>query len=485
MFSRQPRFLLVAAVTASLGLSACGGNKKDLSVPPPPPPPVGSETPAPGGPVRPPSATMQEDQPGGGLGGGLGGNSSNNDSVNNGQSSGNGQSQNGDQDHSQNQNAPPSQPGNQPGNQSGGNLPQPPKPSRPNRPTTDSGSNSDSDSGSSDHQSGQQQGSDPSSSGNISGYNPHDPQNVNRLDAGQRLTGGQAQDGSFYTSSAADSVLDFLRARNDRVSAEARQANIAAASAVVSANLGIDRNGNASLTLKMVEKSDVATYNLSGSLRSGGASRLRSSHSGGLRSIDGTLKCLDADGGCDNIFARLRVNLLGSTSIVNIIFRQSLAELYFQLPVPTQNPSYLVLRDFMRNTVTRSSSNRIAETRMLSWEVVNGRSGFAVSMRGFNDELLAFAGPLVAPQGATGTNARLAILGQDRNDSLEQIHTEGGRLDYASGIDEARLVTNNSLGELRLVFRMARSRNGGGEQFAITFMRELKTLVELSDENLK
>ncbi|HWU42290.1 MAG TPA: hypothetical protein VN132_02590, partial [Bdellovibrio sp.] len=123
----------------------------------------------------------------------------------------------------------------------------------------------------------------------------------------KRATGGVSEDGLIYTSSAPDNLLEFLRARNERVDENSRQANLKAAASVVSAKLILDgsfgedsRPGSAIVSLKIQEGRDEKIYNLSGDVNdNNAASFLRSVGAAngqattGTRAIEGTLKCLD------------------------------------------------------------------------------------------------------------------------------------------------------------------------------------------------
>ncbi|MNT98765.1 hypothetical protein D3C72_2414250 [compost metagenome] len=58
-------------------------------------------------------------------------------------------------------------------------------------------------------------------------------------------------------------------------------------------------------------------------------------------------------------------------------------------------------------------------------------------------------------------------------------------LNYANTIGDARLIANNGLGQVRIMIKMRKRANYPQDKVAITFMRRIKPLVELNDENLK
>lgn len=325
-------------------------------------------------------------------------------------------------------------------------------------------------------------------------YRSNDVANSTRDSLSKRMTGGVTQDGLVYTSSSTDELLNFLRARNEKVDANTRRLNLAAAASVLSAKMTVDGLTNDIIvTLKVQEGRDVKVYNVAGALGEGAASPVRSVRAGngeistGTRSLDGTAKCVDLDGGCETTFVRLKIGNVDSSAILNLVFRNSAADLYFHLPGQrSDNSEYLILREFAINTIQRlNSDNKVKTVRMSSWEIVNGRSGVTLSMKGENNELLAFAGPLLAPEAGTGVNINLSRIAKDHEDTLDLISLNNTKLNYANWIGDARLIANNGLGQVRIALKMRKRASYAQDQFAITFMRKIKPIVDLSDESLK
>ncbi|WP_374029385.1 hypothetical protein [Bdellovibrio bacteriovorus] len=328
-------------------------------------------------------------------------------------------------------------------------------------------------------------------------YRTNDAANVTRDNLTKRMTGAVTEDGLVYTSSSTDNLLNYLRARNEKVSYETRRLNLDAAASVVSAKLSVDGlSGDAVVTLKVQEGGSQKVYNLAGANGSEGyASPLRSVRAGngerstGTRAIEGTLKCLDLDGGCETTFVRVKIGSSPASAIINLVFRNSAADLYFHLPAAgkhTDNPEFLLLQEFMLSTIQRLDvDNKVKTSKISSWEVVNGRSGFNVAMKGVNRELLAFAGPLLAPEAGTGVNINLSRIAKDQEDTLDLISLDNTRLNYANYIGEARLIANNGLGQVRIALKMRKRGAYAQDQFAVTFMRKIKPIVDLTDDNLK
>ncbi|MFM6930042.1 MAG: hypothetical protein ACKOX6_16340 [Bdellovibrio sp.] len=322
-------------------------------------------------------------------------------------------------------------------------------------------------------------------------YNPKDSKNVNTDQHGKRVTGGMTAEGLFYSSSSTDNLLDILRMRNSRGN------NSAAAQSVVSAiisTMGSSNSSNVVVTLKIQENGRVKVYNLAGYSGAGANStiQLEAARSGnglsttGQRSVEGTLRCMDYDGGCETALAKIKIG----SSTVDVVFRTTNADLYFSLPAAGRssgNPEFERVQNMALNTIRRiySDDNRAKTAKMNSWEVVNGRSGFNVSIKTFENELLAFAGPLLIPRSGTAVNVVLAKIGKDSEDALDLLSRQNSSLKLANTMGDARLVANNSLGQVRVSLKMRKRSNYAQDQMEVTFMRRIKPLVELNDRNLK
>jgi hypothetical protein len=328
-------------------------------------------------------------------------------------------------------------------------------------------------------------------------YASNDVNNITRDGITKRLTGGVTGDGYVYTSSSTDELLNFLRKRNERVGAESRRQNLAAAGSVVSAKIsqeGYD-NDSAVITLRVQESGGVKVYNLAGGLGEGRASKLRMVRDGngerttGAYNVSGSLKCVDLDGGCETTMARLEIGNGNGFGVAYVVFRNSKADLYFLLPAKENysgNPEFYTLSDYFISTIKDiRTTAKIQKRTLSSWEVVNGRSGFTFTTKGYNDELLAFAGPLLSQDGSNTVNVRLNRIGKDQENSLDLLAVGNSRLNYANTIQDARLVANNGLGQIRLVVTMRKRNNYAQDRFAVTVMRVIKPIVDLEDDNLK
>ncbi|QDK47090.1 hypothetical protein DOM22_18940 [Bdellovibrio sp. ZAP7] len=313
-------------------------------------------------------------------------------------------------------------------------------------------------------------------------YGNNNPANVDSNAYGKRLTGGVSQEGLLYTSSSPDDTLDVLRGlKRDQLGLSA---------SVTEAKLKFESiSGLSVVTLNIQENGFARVYNLVGdsAFEDGNEIvRLRSARTGngtkttGSMPIRGTLQCLDLDGKCETTLVKVELGWSGSASHIDIVFRQSNADLFFKMSPGSGNPEYDFIKDMAVNTFEKKSgTNRVQSSKMSSWEVVNGRAGFTVVLKTFENQMLAFSGPLVSPQSGNSTNVTLKRLAKDPNED-DDIGRQAN-LTYQNMIGEARLTANNGLGQIRLVFKMRKYGTYKQDVFAITFMRRSKPVIDLND----
>lgn len=311
-------------------------------------------------------------------------------------------------------------------------------------------------------------------------YDPKNPANVENDRLIKRYTGLKDQDGLAYTGSAPDSLLTYLRQRSEApgVDAQTKKRNLTAARQVLSARINRS-HGDVVISLDLMENGRSKAYFLEGRREEGRVTKLSLAESNGAQNIEGTLKCLDADGGCENSTVKLLIGPRGSRAVVRIVFRDSSADLHVKFPSQRSgNPEYEAMRNFWLNSKDKAHTNfRLKDAYLNSFAVVNGRSGFDLQIVGQNKQMIVFAGPLLAPEKSTKINIRA-----DRSIDM----ADGNLFDYdlANTISEARVINNNGLGQIRLALKM-RQRNGyEQDHFMLTIKRVIEPILPLNEENI-
>jgi hypothetical protein len=338
------------------------------------------------------------------------------------------------------------------------------------------------------------------------GYEPVDPRAVESTDFDKRYTGMTDPDGLFYTGSSTDKLLTYLRLRNEDPNLDmgVKSRNLDAAQSIRSARLSRDKDtGDVVISLKIKEGQNLKNYVLAGGVNEGeGASKvhLAKGRNGlkttGSQTISGKIKCLDADGGCETIFARLIVEntsspvptaiggSTGSRAVVAILFRESLADIHASLAKSSGNPEYENIRKFWINSDYDSNTDMKLKAAVLkSFEVVNGRSGFDVQIIGENRQLISLGGPLLAPDAGTSVDIPASRM-VDPQDSSDIEDLTSYKFDLANFIGSAKITNNNGLGQVRIALKMRKRVGYSQEGFKLTVMRIIKQTVEPNEENL-
>jgi hypothetical protein len=329
-----------------------------------------------------------------------------------------------------------------------------------------------------------------------SGYDPVDPKAVEKADFQKRYTGMTDEDGLLYTGSSTDYLLTYLRLRNEDTNLDAgvKARNLQAAQSIEMARLSRDKGtGEVLVYLKVREGSKVRNYVLAGGLSDGdilSSLRLVKGGSGGVRTtgaqhIEGKIKCMDSDGGCETTVARLVIGEPGSRAAVAIVFRESLADIYFSLSASTGNPEYETMRKFWIHSNDEANTDlRLKEVVLKSFEIVNGRSGFDAQIKSYGRQLMSFGGPLLAPEAGTSVS-----ITADRNaqmkESIDLDRIANYKFDLANFIGSAKIVNNNGLGQVRLAVKMRKRTGYNQEAFTLTVMRIIKPTLTPNQENLK
>lgn len=342
-----------------------------------------------------------------------------------------------------------------------------------------------------------------------SGYEPVDPRAIDRNDFDKRYTGMSDPDGLFYTGSSTDKLLTYLRLRNEdpNLDAGVKARNLDAAQSIRSAHLSRDpETGEVVIILKIKEGQSLKNYVLAGGIAEGeGPSKLRLARgrnglkTTGSQDISGKMKCLDLDGGCETIFARLILEAAapapapasvalghsgGGRAAVAVLFRQSLADIRVSITKSSGNLEYDYIRDFFINSHNDANTDmKLKNAALKSFEVVNGRSGFETQLIGENRQLISLAGPLLAPDAGTSVDIR-ADRTAEMQDSLDLDNLAGYKFDLANFIGSAQIVNNNGLGQVRVALKMRKRVGYRPEPFTLTIMRIIKPTVEPNENNL-
>jgi hypothetical protein len=295
-----------------------------------------------------------------------------------------------------------------------------------------------------------------------------------------------------YTVAESDQLVSFLAAHfaDPRQTAEAQQRDAGLAKGVIAAKLFRDaKTAEVRISLRMKEETGAKTYILKG-LTAGGfeTSELKVVAAAGpgllttgKRPVRATVQCLDKNGDCENALVNFTVGAGQSEASAAVVFRKSIADVHFTwLEETSTNADFLTWYQLVESSKNNAKGGvKISEAIVKSFEVVDGRSGFEAMIRTTNDELVEFAGPLLAATAEVPLNVPLVLTsGMKESIALDELSGYGTAL--AQTVSSASLVENNGKGALTIAVKLRKSADLPQEGFKISFARNLNAVAPLS-----
>lgn len=261
-------------------------------------------------------------------------------------------------------------------------------------------------------------------------------------------TGGKL-DKLNFSSASSDGLMAEFRSYNNKVAGDQKTMNLNLAKAVVNAKL-TRTAGSAVVDLTLDESLDgvkkITSYRLQGKSSDAGDRQIlkQTSTNGDLEYQGGFLKCIDADGGCENAYIKIKL----SGAYVRVIFRNSYADRFFIIEEGSQGSNIELWKTYLTNTVNgATTSQKLSYIQTSSFEVVNGRSAMGVKIAADDNEVVGLSFALLVADAGTFAGTNVAKVNDlSRNYDL----TSGGSQELAQAVKEAKLVNNNGKGDVRL-----------------------------------
>lgn len=324
--------------------------------------------------------------------------------------------------------------------------------------------------------------------------NQNGVQEPSRVETAPPQTGSQNDNGLVYTGAGQDNTLSTLLQRESQQSAQQQSQNKLLANAIEQVDLFQDAMTNqATLTVFMKEGSHNVAYNLVSSLAGNQIYKANLVQSAlgiattGTSAVDGTMQCLDAEDNlksCSNVLISMSVKKGKSKSTVNILVRDSVADLHVDLNNSSGSPNYERFKEFILSSyLDRDTQSKARSIHMQTFEVVKGRSGFQVQVLGLDHEFLAFEGELLASASGSAVNVPVSKKVPRRRSYI--LGSDQWRLNLQNSLGQVRLIMNDGAGQLKLRASSVPSANYPLDIFTMTFTRRVTAVIELSPTTLK
>lgn len=275
--------------------------------------------------------------------------------------------------------------------------------------------------------------------------------------------GGSAKE-LFYTGAGSGGLLEEFKSYGLKVNQQQQQKNSNLAKAITNARLTRLSSGQMQIDLVVDEtingQGGLKSYRLMATADGEGMKLNLSQSSGDLDFEGGFLKCLDTDGACSHSYAKIKF----SEAYTRIIFRNSFANTHYLIQKDVSNNSaFDMLKTYVKNTTGGLDTNqKLDGLETASFEVINGRSAMGAMLTTKDQQMVGLSIPLLV----SGRNSEVNVAVTKSTDLSKSFSLPSG-LNYsqklASGIQEARLINNNGLGQLKIKLNL-----GSGSIWMIT-----------------
>lgn len=263
-------------------------------------------------------------------------------------------------------------------------------------------------------------------------------------------TGGKLEALNF-TSSGNDGLMAEFRSYNNKVAGDQKTMNLNLAKAVINAKLKRSA-GSMIVDLTLDESMEgvkkITSYRLQGNPSDAGDRQIlkQATTNGDLEYQGGFLKCVDADGGCDTAYIKIKL----SGAYLRVIFRNSYADRFFILEQGSQGSSFDLWKTYLMNTANgASTSQKIANIKTSSFEVVNGRAAMGVLITAEDNEMVGLSVPLLVADKGTIAGSNVSKV-NDISKNYDLVSSANSSQNLAQAIREAKLVNNNGKGDIRI-----------------------------------
>lgn len=294
---------------------------------------------------------------------------------------------------------------------------------------------------------------------------------------GLDVTGLTMTPDQSYITLVNDGLMTAIKREMTRGNMDQVRSNSMLAQSLVNGRMFIDpATADRLVTLKVSENGQVQTYNFR---VTGYTNRLKPmrlvplgpyARTTGYRNLQASLACMDTCGKCEVAVLKVESASGGPLAKAYAILRAPTADLKFRMAHPdSRNPDVASIRNFFVNSdLGRSTSDRVENAKVETFEVAYGVSMVRTIIMGLNGEMFSQVSPLVhSTQGALNLKMRMA----DRNpQDLDAADLENHSTYLSAKVALARLVQVDGNGSLMVDYTTPRlSSNQAGEGFYVKF----------------
>jgi hypothetical protein len=284
------------------------------------------------------------------------------------------------------------------------------------------------------------------------------------------VTGGVSKAGLIYTGAAGDMITTQLLAEEKMKTADEYNKNAKFAATIWDMAYLIDGQGKLTIDIELKKGNGLSKIQAETDYKAN-QQMMIVANSGSASETQVTAECLDKNVSnvrCSNLLVTLVQNGAEATAVL----RQTLANIYFEYEEVQQANEYATLVEFFKNSrLDVETPNKVDSAYLHTYEVINGKSGFKVVVVGRKNQLIGFQADLLAKKNFAAANIAVEKVTQFMDIDLYMGRILGKDLAFAHSISNARLVQNNTKGQITIDMTVKSSSTGTSNAFTLKFTR--------------
>ncbi len=284
------------------------------------------------------------------------------------------------------------------------------------------------------------------------------------------LTGGSSADGHVFTGSAADGIISELKLKAELKSVADQKRNLVLATSIVDMAYLVDNQGV--LTIDIAFKKGNGISKQSAKTEFSATGRMRATSNVGKASeIEITAECLDihaTNDKCSNLLVSFEQGGAEATALL----RQTYANIRAEYDKVTEANEYATLVEFFKNaSLDVETGNKVQTAYLHTYEVVKGKAGFKAVIVGKKGQIIAFRDDLVLKKSFAEPSIAVDKETQFKDVDLWMGRVIGKDLGFLNSISSARLVKNNTKGEISIDVVVSSASTGSSDTMTLKFSR--------------
>ncbi|OYZ13383.1 MAG: hypothetical protein B7Y39_17860 [Bdellovibrio sp. 28-41-41] len=284
------------------------------------------------------------------------------------------------------------------------------------------------------------------------------------------ITGGRSKSGMKYSGSAGDGILTQLLAEEKMKLAVDQDRNAVLAASIWDMSYVVDGQGELTLDIALTKGAGLSQVKARTQYSAGQVMSVVATTGSGSE-IQLIAECLDtvrASDRCSNLLVKFVKNGAEATAVL----RQTLANIWFEYDKVEQANEYATLVEFFKNSsLDFETGNKVDSAYLNTFEVVNGKSGFKVVVTGKRSQVLGFKADLLLKK-----NLSAPMISVDKETKFKGVDMWMGQivgkdLSFMSSISNAKLVQNNTKGQITLDMTVKSASTGSVNSLTLRFTR--------------